>query len=79
MAVVRNGSTLMVFVDGDKIFDAQVTESLCFADQVSVGGYWEYTDGTSLENNTFGNYFDDLYVAEHCKWTASFDPSAIVY
>lgn len=79
LAVVRNGSTLMVFVDGDKIFDAQVTESLCFADQVSVGGYWEYTDGTSLENNTFGNYFDDLYVAEHCKWTASFDPSAIVY
>ena len=79
LAVVRNGSSLMVFVDGDKIFDAQVTDSLCFADQVSVGGYWEYTNGASLENNTFGNYFDDLYVAEHCKWTASFDPSAIVY
>ena len=79
LAVVRNGSSLIVFVNGDKIFDAQVTDSLCFADQVSVGGYWEYTDGTNLANNTFGNYFDDLYVAERCKWTASFDPSAIVY
>jgi hypothetical protein len=79
LAVVRNGSSLIIFVDGDKIFDAQVTDSLCFADQVSVGGYWEYANGASLENNTFGNYFDDLYVAEHCKWTASFDPSAIVY
>ena len=82
-AITRSGSTIYVFIDGNVIFTLEgVTDRIYFANQISIGNWFNETNTSNLsEQNTtsYGDYIDDLYIAESCKWSEAFDPSEITY
>jgi len=82
-AVTRNGSTIMVFVNGHKIASFTCSYPLYFANRVTFGA--TFTERTSTDtidsgSSTHEAYYDDMYLNDTlCKWTADFDPETIVY
>lgn len=77
-AITRSGTDIYVFVDGEIIFTATSSYELLWASQCSIGGYYA-TVGQTLPQSSYGSSFDDVYIAESCKWTANFDPAEITY
>ena len=78
-AVTRKDNTLRFFVDGEVVFTATMTLALFWNTQVAFGGYYANAGDTSATQGSYRCYYDDLFIAEWCKWDSSFDPSAIAY
>ena len=78
-AVTRKNGTIYVFIDGAIIFTVSDSHSLLFANQVAVGGYFEGAGSTVPNAQSRNTWYDDLFIAEYCKWDSEFDPTAITY
>lgn len=80
-ALTRKSGTVRLFVDGALICSFTFNKPLAFAEQVTTAGAFKATNDANTELIAFGvsYYVDDLYVADHCKWDAAFDPAAITY
>lgn len=79
-ACTRKGSTFRFFVDGEVIFTAPISDSVLFATQCALGGYYDTSSPTTaMTPSQNKSYYDDLYIAEFCKWDSDFDTSAITY
>lgn len=80
-ALTVNSDYDRFFIDGEMIFQFGAW-SINFSDQFSVGCLFKETLADATEINTASTvdvYFDDLYIADSCKWTSDFDPYTIVY
>lgn len=80
-AITRKNGVIRLFVDGEVIATIQNSESLYFPDQIALGGNFDENtvDSSNLIQTSYGNYFDDFFAAEYCKWDSNFDPTAITY
>ena len=81
-AMTRKGTTVRVFVDGVLIGSATAEYATVFAaNQIAISSYFEQnaSNPSDLAPAGFGEYVQDLYIAEFCKWEASFDPTDIEY
>ena len=78
-AVTRKDNILRLFVDGEMIFSAEVTPALFFNTQVAFGAYYANAGDTSARAGSYLCDYDDLFIAEWCKWDSNFDASAIQY
>lgn len=77
-AITRKDGMVRFFVDGDVIFTVSTSATLLFPTQCSLGGYY---DTSNVIQTPTGNksWYDDLFVAEYCKWDDTFDPATIAY
>lgn len=77
----RDTGFIYFFIDGEIIFTLETTTVLKFGTNVSLGNLFTGTSAgqTTQVAGAYGDYIDDLYIAETCKWTAPFDPTAITY
>lgn len=77
----RDTGFIYFFVDGEIIFTLETTTTLKFGTNVSLGNLFTGTSAgqTTQVAGAYGDYIDDLYIAETCKWTAPFDPTDITY
>lgn len=81
-ALTRRGDTLYYFVDGDLIFTVALPSGTEFysSNYITVGNFIAETSANTVAPYPYSAYFDDLYVnVGSAKWTADFDPFAIVY
>ena len=79
-ALTAADEVLHFFIDGEQIFTVSQRITIGFSDQISIGGLFaNSTNSTELQTTSYGNLFDDFYIAETCKWTSNFDPTTIVY
>ena len=80
-AITRKNGVIRLFVDGEVIATIQNSERLYFPDQFALGGNFDENtvDSSNLIQTSYGNYFDDFFVAEYCKWDSNFNPTAITY
>lgn len=78
-ALTRTGSTIRFFFDGAVIFTLSNTSNIRFDTQISIGSYFSSAGDTVPVQTGRGNYFQDLYIAEYCKWDSAFDPNEITY
>ena len=78
-AFTRKNGTIYVFIDGEVIFTIACSVALLFNSQASLGGLFNTVGQTTPANTSYGNYFDDLYISDWCKWDSDFDISAITY
>ena len=80
-ALTRSGNNMYFFVDGVKQATMTVSGALYSADQINVGSLFKQTAAEATDVNAManGDVVQDLYIAETCKWTDDFDPTAIVY
>ena len=77
-AITRKDGTVRFFVDGEVIFTVSTSAALRFPSQCTIGGYYD-TSNTLVTPPSSKSWYDDLYVAEFCKWDSDFDPSTITY
>lgn len=80
-ALTRSGNNMYFFVDGVKQATMTVSGALYSADQITVGSLFKQSaeEATNVMAMSNGDVVQDLYISETCKWTADFDPTAIVY
>ena len=80
-ALTRDGNNIYFFVDGVLQTTIVSTYPLYSSNQIAIGGLFNQnaTDPTGVMASGYGDAVQDLYVAETCKWTSSFDPENIVY
>jgi hypothetical protein len=76
-AWARKNGTFRFFVDGNVIFTSDISDRLMFATQCALGGWYDSSTPSTPSGNK--SWYDDLFVAEYCKWDSDFDPSAITY
>ncbi len=77
-ALTRKDGTVRFFVDGEVIYTVSTTAALRFPSQCALGGYYD-TSNAMVTPTANKSWYDDLYVAEFCKWDSDFDPQSISY
>ena len=81
-AMTRKGTTVRIFIDGVHIATATASDDTVYAaNQIAISSYFEQnaSHASDLAPAGWGEYVQDLYIAESCKWEASFDPTNIEY
>lgn len=81
-AVTRKGTQIRMFVDGVLLTIASTSQTTGYqANQVAIASYFIQTsaDKSNLQAQGFGQYIQDLYISNFCKWDSSFDPQTITY
>ena len=80
-AITRKSGTIRFFFDGEVICTATLSDEIYFPDQVCLGNLFgtEASTASQMTKTSLVGYYDDLYIAESCKWESSFDPTDIEY
>lgn len=76
-AWTRKNNTVRFFVDGEIIFTFTTSDAILFNTQTTLGGWYDNNTAASYPTNK--SCYDDLYIAESCKWDDEFDPTTITY
>lgn len=80
-AITRKDGIIRYFFDGNLVWSADCDKDVIFPNQVCLGNNFGTTQGTATEvaSGSYGDYIDDLFVAEYAKWDSNFDTSDIDY
>ena len=81
-ALTKENGNVRFFFDGELIATAVTSETTIYnAAQVAISANFGTAAGTknTIQQMPNGEKMQDLYIAEWCKWTSSFDPTAITY
>lgn len=81
-ALTKDDTHIRFFFDGELIATAETAETTIYnSEQVAVSAMFGNASATKndIQQTSNGEKMQDLYIAEFCKWSASFDPSAINY
>lgn len=77
-AFTRKAGVFRFLFDGVVIFTLNTKDNMKFADQLTIGAYFEDTVGFP-NKGAWNQFIDDLFFAEYCKWDSAFNPNLITY
>lgn len=80
-AITRLNGVIRYFFDGVLIWSVACDKTVYFPNQVCIGNNFGTTSGTAsvVTQGSYGDYVDDLFVAEFAMWAENFTPSEADY